>query len=386
MMAAARVPLLAAAFVAIEVLLGLTLGQFWLYGRAETVAIMPFRSLAMALALLSMRNWPVRRQATALTIGLLLATVIEGWAMLALGNPVPWSMLASDLGFGAVLAIVCLGMTALLPRWAAFSLIFAAALLAAPHAQWQQLFAEPWPRAVGEVQVISGVPLLRGEGSIVEQLRGAAAPSRAGQWLAMHYRLTPVETVATLGPAPLLLIQPQPLSPGELVAIDAWIVAGGHALILADPMLRWQSHYPIGDPRRPPLTAATLAPLLLHWGIWIEPSAERRLVEEIVAIKDVPRRIAMAAPGVISADRSACRIAVHRHVAHCAIGRGKVVVVADADLLDDRSWTGAGPAGAGRDRRLADNPQAVAGWLATLGLPDVAASDRVAWMTARRWR
>lgn len=383
MLTAARVPLLSAAFVLIELGLGLTAGQFWLLGRAETTAIMPFRALAIAVTLMVMPKWPLRRQAITLAIGLVLAALVEGATVVALGNPAPWAMLARDLAFGTVLALATLGMIAALPRRAALSLALGLAIVAAPYAQWQRLFPDPRPRPVGAVQLITGVPLLQGEGSIAEQLSGTAVPSAAGQWLARHYRLLPVERLSELGQAPLLLVQPQALSPAELVAIDGWINAGGRALILADPMLRWQSRYPLGDARRPPITAVTLAPLLLHWGIRIDPSAERGLVEQMAAVNGVPRRLAMATPGVISAEKAGCRITASRHVARCAIGHGTVVIVADADLLDDRSWVGAGRAGETRDRRLADNPQAIAGWLGELGLPDAAADDRVAWITRK---
>lgn len=174
----------------------------------------------------------------------------------------------------------------------------------------------------------------------------------------------------------LLLAQPRALTPAQLVAIDRWVRAGGRALVLADPMLRWPSDLPIGDRRRPPATSL-LGPLLTRWGFapGVQEGAEIRrflgtgaLLTLSGAYRDTP---------------------VTRRV-----GNGTVTLLGDADAIDDRLWL-ADPARP-LDPRVwsADTPALLVRWLDGApvaerrwmrDLPDVLAGVRAALLAGTIW-
>ncbi|MFB0873750.1 MULTISPECIES: ABC transporter [unclassified Sphingobium] len=174
----------------------------------------------------------------------------------------------------------------------------------------------------------------------------------------------------------LLLAQPRALTPAQLVAIDRWVRAGGRALVLADPMLRWPSDLPIGDRRRPPATSL-LDPILARWGFapGVQEGAEIRrflgtgaLLTLSGAYRDTP---------------------VTRRV-----GNGTVTLLGDADAIDDRLWL-ADPARP-LDPRVwsADTPALLVRWLDGApvaerrwmrDLPDVLAGVRAALLAGTIW-
>jgi len=134
----------------------------------------------------------------------------------------------------------------------------------------------------------------------------------------------------------LLLAQPRLLQPAELVALDAWVRGGGLLVVLADPLLLWPSDLAMGDARRPPLTSL-LDPLLTHWGLRLEPAmnaeagVERRvLTNGAVVMLAGASRFGVVHPG--------CRLREQGLMAVCTPGRGKVRLIADADMMDDRLW------------------------------------------------
>ena len=146
----------------------------------------------------------------------------------------------------------------------------------------------------------------------------------------------------------LLLAQPRPMTPAQRVAIDAWVRRGGAALVLADPLLRWPSDLPLGDRRRAP-SATWLAPLLAHWGFppgQFEPAEVRHFTADGQLL-------------TLSAARMADGAAMQRR----RVGAGDVLLVGDADLIDDRLWLAA--PGDPLDPRAwsADTPACVARWL-----------------------
>src|SRR3546814_4403072 len=69
-------------------------------------------------------------------------------------------------------------------------------------------------------------------------------------------------------------------------------------------------------------------------------------------------------------------------MADCAIGKGRALVIADADLLRDASWFGPGAQGESRGARIADNGHLVSAAAQMLldGQDSMSASD-VRWMT-----
>lgn len=122
----------------------------------------------------------------------------------------------------------------------------------------------------------------------------------------------------------LLMAHPRAQTAEALVDLDRWVKAGGRALILADPRLDWPSDLPLGHSHRPPPYFADTG-LLRHWGLTLE--AEGTGAEE--------RRVGRHNVRLSSAGRLAgsCQSSGAGLVARCAIGRGRVTIIADADLL-----------------------------------------------------
>lgn len=177
--------------------------------------------------------------------------------------------------------------------------------------------------------LLTSLPLLFGEEFSLDDTGSDAATA-----LSHQYRLTPISVSdpAELAKGGLLLAaQPHAQRPDDLVALDAWVRSGGRLLLLADPMLEWPSQRPLGDRLRP-LAMFMDSELLAHWGVRLESAdrgpATRRLGGYAVAT---------ASPGALSGR---CAISTDRFVARCRVGKGRVTVIADADLLDTERMAG----------------------------------------------
>jgi hypothetical protein len=178
--------------------------------------------------------------------------------------------------------------------------------------------------------------------------------SPALKTLETRYRVAPISVTspAELGKGRLLLMaQPFAQTAENLVALDDWVRRGGRVLLLADPMLEWPSKRPLGDPSRPPPMFADTG-LLAHWGLRLDAPDERGPMLRGLA----GREIQTVSPGTLFGR---CMISADRLVAHCAIGRGEAVVVADADFLNL----------AGMDGPIDDNLPALLGELERLDGP-----------------
>lgn len=144
------------------------------------------------------------------------------------------------------------------------------------------------------------------------------------------YEVIPIDSVDAeiLAASRLLLMaQPRALPPGRLVALDRWVRDGGRLVLLADPMLEWPSSRPLGDPGRPPPMFADTG-LLAHWGLRLDTPERRGQAEGRVA----GHAIATTSPGTLHGTD--CAISPDRLVADCLIGKGRAVIVADADFLN----------------------------------------------------
>jgi hypothetical protein len=185
----------------------------------------------------------------------------------------------------------------------------------------------------------TSLPLVWGESG---DIRGQLAQDTPRHWalevLEQGGRVVLLDTLA--GPKGLalpsdgllVLVQPRPLLPEENVALDAWVRGGGRLMLFADPMLTAESAYALGDPRRPE-AIAMLSPILRHWGLELEfddtqPSGSRPVTPFGV---QVPVDLA----GEFRTGRDVpCRLEADGFAADCAIGRGRVLALADAALFD----------------------------------------------------
>jgi hypothetical protein len=203
------------------------------------------------------------------------------------------------------------------------------------------------PEAKDDLPVLglmTTLPLQWSEGGVEAAVSSDAAPHPVYARLSVVYQVVPVDNLDQLAGLKLLfLAQPRGLSPGELVKLDAWVRGGGRLLLLADPALQWGSLYPFGDKRRP-LFTSMLSPLFAYWGVELvlpidkaEPTALRRL--DGMTIRTQTPGEWRAKPG---AKNMFCKIAADMIYAECAVGKGRAVLVADADLLDTPNWEGQG--------------------------------------------
>lgn len=194
--------------------------------------------------------------------------------------------------------------------------------------------------------LMTTLPLQWSEGGIEADLAAEAKAHPVYSRLQAQYDIRPLDAFDTLDKNPLslmLLAQPRALGPAELVKLDSWVRNGGRLLILADPALQWGSLYPIGDKRRP-LFTSLLSPLFSHWGLeLVLPMTD----EQAVVLREVNGlSIRTQTPGEwlpkTGKASAACAIASHRMLADCRVGKGRALLVADADLLDTMYWEGQG--------------------------------------------
>jgi len=183
------------------------------------------------------------------------------------------------------------------------------------------------PRAPGErpaLLLLTSLPLVFGEQF---SLQGGGSPALAA--LDTRYRVVPISVTgpADLAKGRLLLMAHPAAQPAEdLVALDDWVRRGGHLLLLADPMLDWPSSRPLGDPLRPPPMFMDTG-LFAHWGLRLDAPDERGPALRRLGGYDVEA----VSPGRLAGG---CEIAADAAVARCRIGKGRAIIVADADFLD----------------------------------------------------
>lgn len=184
------------------------------------------------------------------------------------------------------------------------------------------------------VHVLTSLPLLFEEGFGLEPAQGVAAT-----FLREHYRLKPVDLPSQLPAGGVLLAaQPRALPAEELVALDAWVRGGGKLVLLADPMLEWPSKRPVGDRLRPPVSFADTG-LLAHWGLRLDAPDKRGLKP----FRTAHDQVEFVSPGRLKKVGGPCLIDLYEDiVAECKIGAGGVLVIADADWLDDETVENAG--------------------------------------------
>lgn len=227
-------------------------------------------------------------------------------------------------------------------------MLFIAALMLAFCANFAVRTAYMPPKTNQQVTLVTSLPLVWGhDGTEMAAVLSSdgARPEPSYLMLQDRFAVTPIDSIsaATLPKqGPLFLAHPRALMPQELVALDQWVRDGGRVLILADAFLAWEPPYPLGDKRNPPITSL-LTPLLDHWGLELilpasGPDSGGRLVV------DEGRPLLLAAAGVFAkkgGDSEAtgrCAISLGGVKAECTVGKGKAILLSDADLLHDDLW------------------------------------------------
>ncbi len=204
------------------------------------------------------------------------------------------------------------------------------------------------------VGLFSTLPIYWGEGDIAAVIDGADEKDWVRKELESRFDLVPLDTLepeALAGLDRVILAQPRALAPSENVSFDQWLVAGGRAVIFADPMLTRHSRYSLGDRRRPQ-DVVLLSPILAHWGLELRFDEDQPAGERSAEIEGVPVPINLSGHFAVreaDAKGRACTVGNAGLLARCAIGDGTAVVLADAALLD---WEGPGPVPAGRKAAL----------------------------------
>ena len=187
--------------------------------------------------------------------------------------------------------------------------------------------AEPAAGPMPELLLLTSLPIVFPEEFTLD---GSKSPALAA--LRGRYTLVPISTAderSLKGRRLLLMAQPNAQPAEFLVELDQWVRSGGRVLLLADPVLEWQSERPLGDPLRPPLAFADTG-LIGHWGLRLDAPDELG-----PATFTINGRTAHAlSPGSLVATGLNCKVSGEGFVARCKIGRGEATVIADADFLD----------------------------------------------------
>ena len=212
-------------------------------------------------------------------------------------------------------------------------LICAAALAAALFSSAQ---AQDAPDTRPALLLMGTMPIYWGEADeLADLVQGGATGHWARGQLEQEFRLQPIDALTSdrLGRNRfLLLAQPRPLSAGENIALNGWVRAGGHVLLLADPMMTGESRFAIGDRRRPQ-DVALLSPILTHWDLdllfddSVAPGVTLADAGGIAIPVNLPGRL-------VAREGGSCEVLGDGIAARCALGRGEALVVADAALLD----------------------------------------------------
>ena len=186
------------------------------------------------------------------------------------------------------------------------------------------------------VTLLTALPLVWGEGDAADVLAGRTARSDTLKVLDGFVDVRAIDTLskATLGTDIAIIAQPRRLTPTELVAFDGWVRSGGRAIIFADPELVWPSRYAPGDNRSAP-PVMLLDPLFAHWGVALGDSDQQ---ERTVQLSGSP--VTLLAAGTWTGPKHCSGTGTH--VLDCKIGKGHVILVGDADLLDARLWQARG--------------------------------------------
>ncbi len=212
-------------------------------------------------------------------------------------------------------------------------LLAAAILVAALLALFGWILNRPAAPLNQPIGLFTSLPLVWGEGDdLGNLLPGAQPPHRVRTALAKLGPLQPLDTLESLGPAlhRLVIAQPRPLSPAENIALDNWLRAGGRLLLLADPLLTEPSVYPLGDPRRPQ-DLVLLSPILQRWGLELTFDEQQPAGVRVIAVAGPAVPVNLA--GAWRTSGGQCRSEGDGLLVTCQVGQGRVIALADAEVL-----------------------------------------------------
>lgn len=194
--------------------------------------------------------------------------------------------------------------------------------------------------ANGPIGLFTSLPILwNEEPDVAAILKSKDEPHWARAVLTARGGIVPLDTLSApggLGPLDrvdrLILAQPRPLSPDENFAIDTWLRQGGRLFLLADPALTTESSFAIGDPRRPQ-AVVMISPILRRWGLELQFDEAQAYAEKAVDVGGTA--VPVNLPGRFAVrDPAACTAEADGLLATCRIGKGRVIALADAALLD----------------------------------------------------
>jgi len=190
------------------------------------------------------------------------------------------------------------------------------------------------------IGLFTALPLLwQDGGDLGAELHPDIKPHWAKRVLDEHGGAVPLDTLdAASGPRSLaglhrlVIAQPRMLTPAENVALDNWVRGGGHLLLIIDPAYTEESPFPLGDPRRPP-AQAMLSPILTRWGLELLFDPAQPLELRLQDVMGVPVPTVLAGT-FATRGQSNCRLWGDGIAVTCAIGKGRILAVADAALLE----------------------------------------------------
>ena len=202
--------------------------------------------------------------------------------------------------------------------WASTALVLAAGgAVALTIADRPEEYPARPPTEQPRLALLTSLPIMFGESFGLDS-GGSPALTRLEQ----RYDVVPIgvaDAASLRGKKLLLMAHPRAQPAEALVELDQWVREGGRVLLLADPMLSWDSKRPLGDRLRPPLGFADTG-LLAHWGVELSADGSRDLPVETTS------------PGTLTSRR--CALADGGFIARCAIGKGQATIIADADFLN----------------------------------------------------
>lgn len=336
-------------FAAILLLIALIGGGWLSLGRVDPLLAVPGAGWAAVAAALIARH---RGWGAIVSGGIAGGVATLVGACLWASSMLPWialTLATAAIGMALVCAHLVFGASRKLAssrKWMSVSLT--AILLCGFAIGWQQLAWRILPNAYAiapdkqiRVTILSSLPLEQTHGeTVAARLHGEIQVAPALALLRDQFTVRFIDDVTAGDLAAtdvLLLAHPRALSPQSLVAIDYWVRGGGRAIVLADGLSSWPPSYPLGDPRNPPVTSL-LTPLLTHWGVRLD--APSPADSGLRLWQQDQHRLHLLSAGRLVRENGGCALSNDGIYGDCAIGAGRVLLFADADLLHEDLWYG----------------------------------------------